>query len=75
VDSSPKRLRTGPIGNDVIVIEDSDSEVVSGPLKSVSQKERGGMTEDEAEKVGRDERTLDPRNVLKLFRVDQKKLA
>jgi hypothetical protein len=33
------------------------------------------MTEIEAGKVGRDERTLDPRTVLKPFRVDQKILA
>jgi len=43
-DSSPKRLRTGPIGDDVFVIED-------------------------------DEKTLDVKKVLKIFRIDQKKLA
>jgi hypothetical protein len=78
VDSSPKRQRTGSIGDDVIVVEDSDPEVVPGPSKSVSQRDNSGhgvMTEIEAEKVGGDERTLDPRKVLKLFRVDQKKLA
>jgi hypothetical protein len=73
VDSFPKRLRTGPVGDDVIVIEDSG--VVSSPPKSVSQHDscgHGVMTEIEA--VG-DEKKLDLKNVLKLFRVDQKKLA
>lgn len=73
VDGSPKRPRTGPIGDDVIVIEDSG--VVSSPSKSVSQHDscgHGVMTEIEA---AGDEKTLDPKNVLKLFRIDQKKLA
>ena len=43
-DSSPKRLRTGSIGDDVITTEDN-------------------------------EKTLDIRKVLKIFRVDQKRLA
>jgi hypothetical protein len=43
-DSSPKRLRTGPIGDDVVATEDN-------------------------------EKTLDIRKVLKIFRVDQKRLA
>ncbi|KAH9997516.1 peptidase family C78-domain-containing protein [Russula vinacea] len=62
-ESPPKRRRTGPIEDDVI---------------SVSQRNNSGhgaMTEIEAGKVGRDERTLDPRTVLKPFRVDQKILA
>jgi len=44
----------------------------------VSQNDNGGhetMTEIEAENVDGDERTLHPGTVLKLFRVDQKKLA
>lgn len=75
-ESPPKRRRTGPIEDDVIVI--GDSGVVSSPSKSVSQRNNSGhgaMTEIEAGKVGRDERTLDPRTVLKPFRVDQKILA
>jgi hypothetical protein len=75
-ESPPKRRRTGPIEDDVIVVEDSG--VASRPSKSVSQRDNCGlgvMTEIEAEKVGRDERALDPRKVLKLFRVDQKTLA
>jgi hypothetical protein len=43
-DGSPKRLRTGPIGDDVLATEDN-------------------------------EKTLDIRKVLKIFRVDQKRLA
>jgi len=43
-DSSPKRLRTGPIGDDDVATEDN-------------------------------EKTLDIRKVLKIFRVDQKRLA
>jgi Peptidase family C78 len=43
-DSSPKRLRTDPIGDDVLATEDN-------------------------------EKTLDIRKVLKIFRVDQKRLA
>ena len=43
-DSSPKRLRTDPIRDDVVATED-------------------------------DEKTLDIKKVLKIFRVDQKKLA
>jgi hypothetical protein len=43
-DSSPKRLRTGPIGDDVVATEDN-------------------------------EKTLDIGKVLKIFRVDQKRLA
>lgn len=43
-DSSPKRLRTGPIGDDVVATEDN-------------------------------EKTLDIRKALKIFRIDQKRLA
>lgn len=43
-DSSPKRLRTDPVGDDVVAMEDHET-------------------------------TLDIRKVLKIFRVDQKKLA
>lgn len=74
-DGSPKRLRAGSIG-DVIIIE--DSRAVEGPSKYVSEHHNsahGAIAEGETEKSGRDERTLDPKKVLKLFRVDQKKLA
>ena len=43
-DSSPKRLRTGPIGDDVVATQDNEN-------------------------------TLDVRKALKIFRVDQKRLA
>ncbi|KAH9998137.1 peptidase family C78-domain-containing protein [Russula compacta] len=71
-DGSPKRLRAGSIG-DVIIIE--DPRAVEGPSNYVSEHHNGVMAEEETEKLGGDERTLDPKKVLKLFRVDQKKLA
>ena len=75
-ESPPKRRRTSPVEDDVIIIEDSG--VVSSPSKPVSQRNNSGhgaMTEFEAEKVARDERALDPKKVLRLFRVGQKNLA
>jgi hypothetical protein len=75
---SPKRLRAGSIGEDVIVIEASSATASPSPPKHHNREHRA-MTEREAdsEKVSKDkdESTLDPRKVLKLFRVDQKKLA
>jgi hypothetical protein len=77
---SLKRLRAGSIVEDVIVVEAS-SATASPSRSSPKHHNRGhrAMTEREAdsEKVSKDkdERTLDPRKVLKLFRIDQKKLA
>ena len=76
--ASPKRLRAGSIGEDVIVVEASSA--VAGPSKPLPKhhnRRHRAMAGRETEKVGesRDERTLDPRKVLKLFRVDRKKLA
>jgi hypothetical protein len=70
---SPKRLRAGSIGEDVIVIEDSNA---ASPSKSLHQHHNDKVIAEKEAKVGkgREERTLDPR-MLKLFRVDQKKLA
>ena len=77
---SPKRLRAGSIGEDVIIVEASSA--TASPSKSPPERHNRGhtaMTErkTDAEKVGKgkDERKLDPMRVLKLFRVDQKKLA
>jgi hypothetical protein len=75
---SPKRLRAGSIGDDVIVIEASSA--AAGPSGSLPEHDNRGnrvMAERKAEEAGngRDERVLDPKKVLKLFRVDQKKLA
>lgn len=77
---SPKRLRAGSIGEDVIVVEASSA--TASPSRSPPKHHDRGhraMTEREvdSEKVSKDkdERTLDPRKVLKLFRIDQKKLA
>jgi len=75
---SPKRLRAGSIGDDVIVIEASSTAAgPSGSLPEHDSRGSGVMAERKAEEVGngRDERVLDPKKVLKLFRVDQKKLA
>jgi hypothetical protein len=71
-------LRAGSIGDDVIVIEASSA--AAGPSGSLPEHDNRGnrvMAERKAEEAGngRDERVLDPKKVLKLFRVDQKKLA
>lgn len=72
MDSPPKRLRAGSIGDDVIVVEDprAMAEVVPEPYRNG----REVMGERET-KVGRDEKALDPKRVLRLFRVDHKRLA
>lgn len=77
---SPKRLRTGSIGEDVIIVEASGA--TACPSRSPPEHHKRGHRamaerETDSEKVGKgkDERTLDPRKVLKLFRVDQKKLV
>lgn len=73
-NNSPKRLRAGPVEDDVIVIEDSGE--VSSPSKSVSQHDRSGHgAKAEIEAAAGNEKTLDPKKVLQLFRVNQKRLA
>jgi hypothetical protein len=70
-------LRAGSIGDDVIVIEASSAAGPSGSLPEHDNRGNRVMAERKAEEVdnGRDEGVLDPKKVLKLFRVDQKKLA
>jgi len=72
MESPPKRLRAGSIGDDVIIVEDprAMAEVVPEPYRNG----RGVMGEREPE-VGQDEKALDPKRVLRLFRVDHKRLA
>jgi hypothetical protein len=73
-NSSPKRLRAGPVEDDVIVIEDSGE--VSSPSKSVAQHDSSGHgAKTEIEAAAGDMKTLDPKKVLQLFRLNQKKLA
>lgn len=73
-DSSPKRSRTGLAEDDVIVID--DSEEVSSPSKSVSQHDSSGHgVKTKIEAAPGDEKTLDPKKVLQLFRLNQKKLG
>jgi hypothetical protein len=72
---SPKRLRAGSIGEDVIVI-DKDSRAAAGPSKPLTEDHDSVKRETEnVMSTGGDEKMFDPRKVLKLFRVDQKKLA
>jgi len=72
MESPPKRLRAGSIGDDVIIVEDprAMAEVVPEPYRNG----RGVMGEREPE-VGQDEKALDPKRALRLFRVDHKRLA
>jgi len=74
-------LRAGSVGEDVIVIDDSRESPSPSP-KSLpklhkSEQNRTMVERGAGEKVskGGDDGTLDPRKVLGLFRVDQKKLA
>lgn len=70
MDSPPKRLRAGSIGDDVIVVEDPSAmaEVLPEPY-------RNGVMDERETEVGRDEKALDHKRVLRLFRVDHKRLA
>lgn len=75
--SPTKRLRAGPdAGDDVIILEDSEPEG-SAPKATHdrSNSHRGTMSKWVGMKAGGDEKALDPKKVLKLFRVDQKRLA
>jgi len=73
---SPKRLRASPVGEDVIVIDDSRASP-GPPPKSPPKPNRTMAERGAGEKAGKggDDGMLDPRKVLRLFRVDQKKLA
>ena len=81
-EGSPKRLRAGSVGEDVIVIDDpraspspsskSPPKLHKGEQNRTMMVERGAS---EKASKGADDGTLDPRKVLRLFRVDQKKLA
>jgi len=74
-------LRADPVGEDVIVIDDSRASPgpssKSLPKPHKSEQSRTTVERGTGEKVskGGDDGTLDPRKALRLFRVDQKKLA
>jgi hypothetical protein len=74
-------LRASSVGEDVIVIDDPRASP-SPSSKSPPKLHKGEQTRTMAERgavekasKGADDGTLDPRKVMRLFRVDQKKLA
>lgn len=74
---SPKRVRADSVAEDIIVIDDSRASpsLSSKPLPKLHKGEQNRTgTGEKVSKVG-DDGTLDPRKVLRLFRVDQKKLV
>jgi hypothetical protein len=77
-DGSAKRPRADPIRDDnVIVIEDSEPE--EGGSKVEPQQRHEGRQRTKVDKgcakTGESEKVLDSKKILKLFRVDEKKLA
>ncbi|KAH9004936.1 DUF1671-domain-containing protein [Lactarius hatsudake] len=75
-DSSAKRPRSSPLGDDnVIVIEDSEPE--EGASTKVGPQCHDSRTKVAKwrAKIGENRKVLDTKKTLKLFRVDEKKLA
>ncbi|KAI0256488.1 peptidase family C78-domain-containing protein [Lactifluus subvellereus] len=75
--SPTKRLRAGShTGDDVIILEDSEPEG-SAPkaMRDRDNSDRGRVTNWVRMRAGGDEKALDPKKVLTLFRVNQKRLA
>ena len=74
-------MRAGSVGEDVIVIDDPRASPIpsskSTPKLHKGEQNRATVERGAAEKASKDadDGTLDPRKVLRLFRVDQKKLA
>ncbi|KAH9001470.1 DUF1671-domain-containing protein [Lactarius akahatsu] len=75
-DSSAKRPRSSPLGDDnVIVIEDSEPEEGASTKVGPQSHDSGTKVDKWLVKTGENRKVLDTKKTLKLFRVDEKKLA
>lgn len=73
--SSPKRMRAGSPGDDrVIIIEDSPEGNTPKAMPGRGKSVGGTMTNWAWRRTGEDENSLDPKKVLRSFRVDLKRL-
>ena len=75
--SPTKRLRAGPhTGDNVIILEDSEPEGnAPKAMRDHGNSDRGTMINWVRMRAGGDGKALDPKKVLRLFRVGQKRLA
>jgi hypothetical protein len=73
--SSPKRMRAGSPGDDDVIIMEGPPEGNAPKAMPDRGKSVGTMTNWARMKTGENEKALDPRKVLRSFRVDPKRLG
>ncbi len=76
MDGSVKRPRSSPRGeDDVIVLDDCEHEEGTSIVEPRDNSLRGPDVDKGCARTSQREKVLEPKKVLKLFRVDEKKLA